>query len=68
MSYASSPRCLPCCSVISVTANVPSLVNFFGSYYLATLVMLKPSAEAREMHFGQIFIKRLAASSELGHT
>ena len=27
--------------VIPVTADVPSLVNFFGSYYLATLVMLR---------------------------
>ena len=27
--------------IIPVTANVPSLVNFFGSYYLATLVMLR---------------------------
>ena len=27
--------------IIPVTADVPSLVNFFGSYYLATLVMLR---------------------------
>ena len=27
--------------VIPVTAEVPSLANFFGSYYLATLVMLR---------------------------
>ena len=27
--------------IIPVTADVPSLVNFFGSYYLGTLVMLR---------------------------
>jgi cellulose synthase (UDP-forming) len=27
--------------IIPVTADVPSIVNFFGSYYLATLVMLR---------------------------
>jgi cellulose synthase (UDP-forming) len=27
--------------IIPVTADVPSLVNFFGSYYMATLVMLR---------------------------
>jgi len=27
--------------IIPVTADVPALVNFFGSYYLATLVMLR---------------------------
>jgi cellulose synthase (UDP-forming) len=27
--------------IVPVTADVPSLVNYFGSYYLATLVMLR---------------------------
>ena len=27
--------------IIPVTADVPSIINFFGSYYLATLVMLR---------------------------
>ncbi|HEY5627075.1 MAG TPA: glycosyltransferase [Nitrospira sp.] len=27
--------------IVPVTADVPSIINFFGSYYLATLVMLR---------------------------
>jgi hypothetical protein len=43
-----SPPFTPCSflfalllGIIPVTADVPSIVNFFGSYYLATLVMLR---------------------------
>ncbi|MDH4152419.1 MAG: glycosyltransferase [Nitrospira sp.] len=28
-------------NIVPVTADVPSIINFFGSYYLATLVMLR---------------------------
>lgn len=36
-----APLCALIFGIIPVTADVPTLVNFFGSYYLATLVMLR---------------------------
>jgi len=37
--------------IIPVTADVPSLVNFFGSYYLATLVMLRTASRGTRNAF-----------------
>lgn len=36
-----APLCALMFGIIPVTADVPTLVNLFGSYYLATLVMLR---------------------------
>jgi cellulose synthase (UDP-forming) len=37
--------------IIPVTADVPSLVNFFGSYYLATLVVLRTASRGTRNAF-----------------
>jgi cellulose synthase (UDP-forming) len=36
-----APLCALLFGIIPVTADVPTLINFFGSYYAATLVMLR---------------------------
>jgi cellulose synthase (UDP-forming) len=43
--------------IIPVTADVPSLLNFFGSYYLATLVMLRTvSRGTRNAFWSDIYV------------